>query len=129
MAIQDITQDITSLSTPPTTSDTDNFDTNADAYLLGLKGLSDEMGVLIPQLNTFGDEANALAGEMNNIATTVTDSLSIIEDAVNTAPAVLAVAGIDFASFSMADGELIVGYYDSSASTPSIVDGEFIITY
>jgi hypothetical protein len=51
MAIQDITQDITSLTTPPTTSDPDNFDTNADAFVLGLKGMSDEMGVLIPQLN------------------------------------------------------------------------------
>jgi hypothetical protein len=129
MEIQDITQDITSLHTPPTTSNPDNFDVNADAFLLGLKVLSDEMGVLIPQLNTFGDEANALADEMNSIATTVTDNLSTIEDAANAAPEVLAVAGIDFASFSTVDGELIVGYYDSNASTPSIVDGEFIITY
>jgi hypothetical protein len=66
MAIQDITQDITALPTPPTTSDPDNFDVNADAFLLALDGLADEMGVLIPQLNTFGDEANALAASISD---------------------------------------------------------------
>lgn len=42
---------------------------------------------------------------------------------------VLATASIDFASFTLEDGELNIGYFDPTASTPSIIDGEFIITY
>lgn len=42
---------------------------------------------------------------------------------------VLAATGIDIASFTVVDGELNIGYYDPADVTPSIVDGEFILTY
>jgi hypothetical protein len=88
-----------------------------------------DVNAMSSALDTFKTEANDLATTINETASTVTDNISTIEDAANLAPEMFAVAGIDFASFSMIDGELVVGYYDSSASTPSIVDGEFIITY
>ena len=40
-----------------------------------------------------------------------------------------AYGNIDWAGFVYNDGDLIVNYFSSSASTPSLVDGEFIITY
>lgn len=40
-----------------------------------------------------------------------------------------AYTNINWAGFSVADGELIVAYASSLTSTPSIVDGDFIITY
>lgn len=40
-----------------------------------------------------------------------------------------AYGNIDWAGFVYNDGELLVNYFSSSASTPSLVDGEFIITY
>ena len=47
----------------------------------------------------------------------------------NHAEIVMAVANIDFANFEIVDGELLTTYIDSATSTPSIVDGEFVITY
>jgi len=109
---------------------------------------------LVGELNTYKDQTNTVASEVNinaiaasNSALAASSSASassgsaaealasktsidaseiVVVDAKNTT---LAVAGIDYASFSMADGELIVGYYDETASVPSIVDGEFILTY
>ena len=40
-----------------------------------------------------------------------------------------AYGNIDWAGFVYNDGELLVNYFSSSASIPSLVDGEFIITY
>jgi hypothetical protein len=42
---------------------------------------------------------------------------------------VSAYGNLDWAGFIYNDGELIVNYFNSSTSTPSLVDGEFIITY
>lgn len=40
-----------------------------------------------------------------------------------------AYANMEWASFSVTDGELIVSYTSGATSVPSLVDGEFIITY
>jgi len=45
------------------------------------------------------------------------------------ATASAASANISYADFQVTDGDLIVGYYDPLISVPSIVDGDFIITY
>ena len=42
---------------------------------------------------------------------------------------IIAVTNIDFGGFNVVDGELLTTYVDLEASTPSIVDGEFVITY
>ena len=59
-------------------------------------------------------------------ATAAATSLAETE---NYAGIVMAVANIDFAGFEIVDGELLTAYIDSATSTPSIVDGEFVITY
>ena len=59
-------------------------------------------------------------------ATAAATSLAETE---NYAEIVMAVANIDFANFEIVDGELLTTYIDSATSTPSIVDGEFVITY
>lgn len=40
-----------------------------------------------------------------------------------------AYANMEWAGFSVSDGELIVSYTDGATSLPSLVDGDFIITY
>ena len=45
------------------------------------------------------------------------------------AETIIAVTNIDFGGFSIVDGELLTTYVDLGNSVPSIVDGEFVITY
>lgn len=45
------------------------------------------------------------------------------------AETIIAMTNIDFGGFSIVDGELLTEYVDLANSTPSIVDGEFVITY
>lgn len=40
-----------------------------------------------------------------------------------------AYANLDWAGFSLSDGDLIVSYVDGATSIPSLSDGEFILTY
>ena len=75
---------------------------------------------------TKATEAAASALAAANSATAAATSLSETE---NYAEIVMAVANIDFANFQIVDGELLTTYIDSATSTPSIVDGEFVITY
>ena len=42
---------------------------------------------------------------------------------------IIAVTNIDFGGFNVVDGELLTTYVDLEAGVPSIVDGEFVITY
>ena len=72
----------------------------------------------------FSAKYHALAAA--NSATAAATSLAETE---NHAEIVMAVANIDFANFEIVDGELLTTYIDSATSTPSIVDGEFVITY
>lgn len=105
-------------------------------------------------LNVFKKQANLLANDVNNKSLQVstdknasalsatsastskeaaklaaTQAIAAKNDITGASEEVLALSGIDFGSFSVANGELIVGYFDPTASIPSIVDGEFIITY
>ena len=45
------------------------------------------------------------------------------------AETIIAMTNIDFGGFSIVDGELLTTYVDLGNSVPSIVDGEFVITY
>lgn len=49
--------------------------------------------------------------------------------ATNAAIVASAYANMDWAGFAVSDGELIVSYADGATSLPSLVDGEFIISY
>ena len=45
------------------------------------------------------------------------------------AETIIAMTNIDFGGFSVVNGELLTTYVDLANSVPSIVDGEFVITY
>ena len=62
-------------------------------------------------------------------ANSATAAASSLAETENYAEIVMSVANIDFANFEIVDGELLTTYIDSATSTPSIVDGEFVITY
>ncbi len=88
------------------------------------------------QTNLVGQEINEVVVEINTATVEINENTVICQEAkvsadeaLAVAPAIIAIGGIDFADFSLVDGNLIVGYYDPETSTPSIVDGEFIITY
>ncbi len=72
----------------------------------------------------FSAKHHALAAA--NSATAAAASLAETE---SYAEIVMSVANIDFANFEIVDGELLAAYIDSATSVPSIVDGEFVITY
>lgn len=75
---------------------------------------------------TKATEAAASALAAANSATAAAASLTETE---SYAEIVMSVANIDFANFEIVDGELLATYIDSATSVPSIVDGEFVITY
>lgn len=57
--MSEITQDISPLPTPPSTSDPTNFDTRGDTFLGVLPDL-------VTEINTWADEANALGVDLTN---------------------------------------------------------------
>ena len=82
---------------------------------------------------TKANEASASATSANNSAISASNSATTATTKANEARASAALvstyANINWAGFSVADGELIVTYVDGLTSIPSIVDGDFIITY
>ena len=72
----------------------------------------------------------SIAQESAVIATEqASQSLSNSSIAQSSAIVASAYANINWAGFSLSDGELVVTYADALTSIPSLVDGEFIITY
>jgi len=65
--------------------------------------------------------SNALVSETNAAA----DAASALSSSLISA----AYANMEWANFSLSDGDLIVSYTSGATSLPSLVDGEFIITY
>ena len=64
-------------------------------------------------------EAQTLRNEVMQMKSEISNSQNIVNAFTN----------IDFGGFSINDGDLIVDYFDNAYSVPSLVDGEFIITY
>jgi hypothetical protein len=84
--------------------------------------------------NTATTQANAAASSASNAlasANTATTQASNASQSANSTAILLANAGsmlgINFGAFTMTDGELTVTHL--STSTPSLVNGEFILTY
>ena len=81
------------------------------------------------------DAATASAAAISaasSAASAAADALSADSDAASAASSALisaAYANMEWAGFSLSDGELIVSYTSGATSLPSLVDGEFIITY
>lgn len=94
-----ITQAITPLSDPPSTTDIANFETRADAFLEDMQGFAVE-------LETFRGQANTVAGEVNTNASTATtkaaEALSSANSASTSASTATTQAGNASASASTA---------------------------
>ena len=77
--------------------------------------------------------ATAQAIISTDMATTSTEQAVIATGAASDALAssllVNAYGNIDWAGFTIIDGELVIEYFNSSTSIPSLVDGELILTY
>ena len=89
---------------------------------------------------TKANEASASATSASNSATSASNSADTAttqatiatnkaSEASASAVIASAYANINWAGFSVSDGELIVTYANGLTSTPSLVDGDFIITY
>ncbi len=123
------------------------FNTNINYLFAYHPDFADQLNLWTPQANALKDEVNEsrditlqseaetlllqeAAFESETMANQSADAAELSKTlAQDASSSVLAAAGIDFGSFTVIDGELTVGYYDEEASTPSVVDGEFIITY
>ena len=57
----------------------------------------------------------------------VTDAAQTLQDTQATVASVGSMLGINFGSFSVVDGEMIVSHL--TTTTPSLVDGDLILTY
>ena len=77
-------------------------------------------------------DVQATVSSTNNLISAKTlrnEVLQMKSEIENSQNIVNAFTNIDFGGFSVNDGELIVDYFDNAYSVPSLVDGEFIITY
>ena len=144
-----IEQNITPIETVPlrsaATSETE-YRQKVEVFLASIKKMSEEFGIAIPQINSTATtinekEVSAVSAEANATsaqviatqkATIATDQATIAINSASQANAsaqvCAAYANMQWTGFGVTDGELIVSIADASVSTPSIMDGEFIIT-
>ena len=76
--------------------------------------------------------SNSATSASNSATTAMTKAQEAVVSASNAEASALtagAYANIEWGGFSVVDGELIVTYVNGLTSTPSLVDGDFIITY
>ena len=146
MAIAQVITRWTPFTTNPIIG-TSNYPENIDVR-------NQEMASRMVEIDSIGQEMNAVISEVNIKAIAVDgNSQQSSQDAINAEQSALeaetlrnevmqmkseisnsqnivnAFTNIDFGGFSINDGDLIVDYFDNAYSVPSLVDGEFIITY
>ncbi|MCK9372573.1 MAG: hypothetical protein M0P91_05205 [Sulfuricurvum sp.] len=125
----------------------DEFADAANAMAQALPNFINEANLLIGVVSTKEATVIAKASEVSANAITVATKASEVSantttainkaaaaaseaaNALNAAAACAALTNIAFGGFSVVDGELIVAYNSALVSIPSIVDGEFIITF
>lgn len=141
-----ITQTMDTPPTAPSSNDVTTFRIRSDAFIAWIVTFASQIIGLIAQINSTATtinekEASAVAASLNassaqvvatQKATIATDQAIIAINSVGQASAsaqvCAAYANMQWIGFSVVDGELITSILDASVSTPSIVDGEFIIT-
>ena len=146
MAIPKITTRWTPFTTNPQIG-TDDYPENIDVR-------NQEMNSRMQEIDSIGQEINIVADEIDTRAIAVDGNTQLTaQNATNAGQSALeaqtlrnevmqmkseiancqnivnAFTNIDFGGFSVTDVELIVDYFDNAYSVPSLVDGEFIITY
>ena len=99
----------------------------------------DSINAVAPIVNYLNDIIDNIVPNLTEIldaddnATIATTQATIAtEQAINalaSATIASAYANLEWGGFNTLDGELIVSYADGATSLPSLVDGDFIITY
>lgn len=131
-------QEITALPTAPSRARPIEFSGEADAFLGALPAFGTQLNTLAGELNTSTitasvaattattkvNESAASAVEAGNYALAAQTAESNTQSIYVNAGSML---GINFGAFTLTDGELIVTHL--STSTPSLVDGDLILTY
>lgn len=88
--------------------------------------VSEQIAIDAATASAAATSASASATTASNAAISASGSAS---SALSSATISAAYANMEWANFSLSDGDLIVGYTSGATSVPSLVDGEFIITY
>lgn len=146
MAIPKITTRWTPFSTNPQIG-TDDYPENIDVRNQEMNSRMQEIDAIGQEMNTVAEEVdiraiavdgntqltsqNAInAGQSAQDAQNLRNEVLLMKSEIeNSQNIVNAFTNIDFGGFSVNDGDLIVDYFDNAYSVPSLVDGEFIITY
>ncbi len=97
----------------------ENFRTQANELSTSVNALSQNVDTKTLEVNTNTDLATSAALAAQGFADSALASSIVVN----------AYGNVDWAGFSVSDGDLIVDYFDSNNSVPSIVDGDFILTY
>lgn len=129
---------MTPLPVAPSRQRPDDFSTEADAFLSALPTFQTELNDVVDQQNTninLAISASANATSQANAASSSAGAANVSAIAAGiseTNTSVLlanagSMLGINFGAFTLTDGELIVTHL--TTSTPSLVDGELVLTY
>ena len=116
--------------------------TEINRQLIGMEDLAIGFGtvtqtrsgkqVSITKINTGDlpyDGVSTLGDKVSLVTTKTQEAQEAAASASTSAIVCAAYASIDYAGFTVIDGELIATLTDAATATPSIVDGEFILTY
>lgn len=88
--------------------------------------------VSITKINTGDlpyDGVSTLGDKVTLVNTKAQEAIDAATAAANSAIVCAAYASVDYAGFAVSDGDLLVLATDVATATPSLVDGEFILTY
>lgn len=88
--------------------------------------------VTITKINTGDlpyDGISTLGDKVNQVTVKAQEATDSAMAAANSAIVCAAFASVDYAGFTVDDGDLLCLVTDVATATPSLVDGEFILTY
>ena len=112
-------------------SDANKTATNADVLLTHADVVTTHADVVLTGNDVETTNSNVILTGLDVLTTHADVVLTHADVDTVSAQALIinAYGNIEWAGFSTVDSELIVSYFDSATSVPSIVDGDFIITY
>lgn len=88
--------------------------------------------VVVTKINTGDlpyDGVSTLGEKVNQVTVKAQEASDAAMSATNSAIVCAAFASVDYAGFSVVDGDLLCVVTDVATAVPSLVDGEFILTY
>lgn len=88
--------------------------------------------VVVTKINTGDlpyDGISTLGDKVNQVTVKAQEASDAAMSATNSAIVCAAFASVDYAGFSVVEGDLLCIVTDVATAIPSLVDGEFILTY